>query len=297
MQSEAYYTLFQRIRDHCERNEWFGPDADNPRVHGRYELVYWFDSWDKAPPLDTYGAHVRRMYDPEENANVVVIDRHTDPRRHGFAHPPATEQQLRDTEAALGFPLPPLLRAMYAQLANGGFGPSYGIFGTPCGYSLTDEAGADIVAAYHAKIKGRKVIDLSECEVDLQGDGYLKCPPGTHPARLLRLAYEGCGITYDIHADTSQVFWWLDSNCFELKAASLEDWLDQWLVKAATQSSIESTAAPRDWTLGRVAKLKESSEAHQFDPTLPPNPIAVMGQKLRDIAYGSSPSNSEEEEE
>lgn len=35
-------------------------------------------------------------------------------------YPPATEAQVRATEDALGFPLPPLLRLMYQEVANGG---------------------------------------------------------------------------------------------------------------------------------------------------------------------------------
>ncbi|HZU67023.1 MAG TPA: hypothetical protein VFA09_07060 [Ktedonobacteraceae bacterium] len=44
------------------------------------------------------------------------------PQHHGFAYPPASEEQLCATETALGFLLPPLLRAHYAEVANGGFG-------------------------------------------------------------------------------------------------------------------------------------------------------------------------------
>ncbi len=39
-----------------------------------------------------------------------------------FSCPPATEEQLRITEEQLGFPLPPLLRMMYRDVANGGNG-------------------------------------------------------------------------------------------------------------------------------------------------------------------------------
>lgn len=202
MQDDAFSRLITHIRDHCKRNEWFGPDADNPRSRGRYQLIYGFDSWDKAPPLDTGGAEYRRMYDPRQNANVVVIGRHTDPRRHNFAHPPATEQQLQDTEAALGFPLPPLLRVLYAQLANGGFGPSCGIIGTPGGFSLEVGMGSDIVAAYHSDTMGMRALDLADYEEEMRSQGFVDLPLGTYPTRLLRLAYEGCAITYDIHLDS-----------------------------------------------------------------------------------------------
>ena len=72
------------------------------------------------------------------------------PQRHGFAYPPASEEQLRATEAALGFTLPPVLRALYAEVANGGFGPGAGIQGALGGYgSRADEPARTIVDDYH----------------------------------------------------------------------------------------------------------------------------------------------------
>jgi SMI1 / KNR4 family (SUKH-1) len=41
--------------------------------------------------------------------------------------PPATLEELERAEEALGFALPPLLRRVYGEVANGGFGPGYGL--------------------------------------------------------------------------------------------------------------------------------------------------------------------------
>lgn len=41
--------------------------------------------------------------------------------------PPASDALIHQTEAALGAGLPPLLRRLYAEVANGGFGPGYGL--------------------------------------------------------------------------------------------------------------------------------------------------------------------------
>ena len=41
--------------------------------------------------------------------------------------PPATPQELEEFEASLGFALPLTLRRAYAEVANGGFGPGYGL--------------------------------------------------------------------------------------------------------------------------------------------------------------------------
>jgi hypothetical protein len=43
--------------------------------------------------------------------------------------PPATDAELDDAEASLGFPIPPLLRRLLAEVGNGGFGPAYGLEG------------------------------------------------------------------------------------------------------------------------------------------------------------------------
>lgn len=60
----------------------------------------------------------------------------SDPRT-GFAFPPATEAQLRQTEQRMGYPHPPLLRALYLHVANGGFGPWEGLIGIPGGREAT----------------------------------------------------------------------------------------------------------------------------------------------------------------
>lgn len=46
---------------------------------------------------------------------------------------PTTAAVVQVTERALGLSLPPLLRELYLQVANGGFGPSDGVIGLPGG--------------------------------------------------------------------------------------------------------------------------------------------------------------------
>ncbi len=46
----------------------------------------------------------------------------------------ATESAIEQAERDLGFSIPPLLRACYLQIANGGFGPGYGLVGVAGGY-------------------------------------------------------------------------------------------------------------------------------------------------------------------
>lgn len=64
-----------------------------------------------------YGRHVR---DGVIYADTVVDDLGDEAATPYLRFPPATEEQLRATEERLGFPLPPDLRRLYAEVANGG---------------------------------------------------------------------------------------------------------------------------------------------------------------------------------
>ena len=76
----------------------------------------------------------RQWYGPEGLAVTSEMER-TDARlRHAFFCQKATQEQIQQTEHLLGFALPPLLVALYSALANGGFGPGYGLRGMVGGY-------------------------------------------------------------------------------------------------------------------------------------------------------------------
>ncbi|MFJ6012851.1 SMI1/KNR4 family protein [Streptomyces sp. NPDC092952] len=47
----------------------------------------------------------------------------------GTFPPPAAPKDVVEAEKVIGFPLPPLLRRLYIEVANGGFGPDEGILG------------------------------------------------------------------------------------------------------------------------------------------------------------------------
>ena len=62
--------------------------------------------------------------------------------------PPATAAEVDAAEAALGFSVPQLLRRLYIEIGNGGFGPNYGLEGVP---TISQVPGtADIVALYES---------------------------------------------------------------------------------------------------------------------------------------------------
>jgi hypothetical protein len=61
----------------------------------------------------------------------------------------ASEEALLVTEHLIGFSLPPLLRRIYTEIANGGFGPGYGLIGVAGGF--TDDLGRDITDIFADK--------------------------------------------------------------------------------------------------------------------------------------------------
>jgi hypothetical protein len=61
-------------------------------------------------------------------------------QREGIApYPPASLDAVRWAEAMIGCPLPELLRRLYLEVGNGGFGPGYGLLGLDGG--ATDDLG------------------------------------------------------------------------------------------------------------------------------------------------------------
>src|SRR4051812_39372369 len=65
------------------------------------------------------------------------------------AHQPSpivSEDAWRETEAAIGFCLPPLLFTLFRNVGNGGFGPGYGLRGALGG--ARDDNGWDLVNYY-----------------------------------------------------------------------------------------------------------------------------------------------------
>jgi hypothetical protein len=60
--------------------------------------------------------------------------------------PPANPAEVDAAETALGFAVPQVLRRLYTEVGNGGFGPNYGLEGVP---TIPPVPGhADIVALY-----------------------------------------------------------------------------------------------------------------------------------------------------
>jgi hypothetical protein len=135
--------------------------------------------------------------------------------------PPLGETMVAQAEQILGFQLSGTLRRIYAEVANGGFGPGYGLLGLKDG--ARNESGEDVVALYK---------EFSRNDP--------KDPLWSWPKGLLPVGHLGCGMFCCVDATHSDgpVIWfepnphsdgatWTDS--FIPLAKSTNEWLLAWL--------------------------------------------------------------------
>jgi hypothetical protein len=161
----------------------------------------------------------------------------------GGIHPrnsvrPATAKALQDAEAAIGFKLPDLLRGIYTTVANGGFGPEYGIVGTKAG----------------AKLDGCTLETCCQNMVKLAKEN----PVWRWPRRLLPLANYGCGMWSCVDCEYQKlpmILW--DPNNLDAELAGADARLN-W-----GNSFWDQGLSFRSWLEGWLA------EKHQSEPTWP----------------------------
>ena len=168
-----------------------------------------------------------------------------------FTYPPATEQQVRASEVQLGFSLPPLLRLLYREVANGGNGvvwydeqfPLVGAYGgcpfPPLGWP---DASPWWPGATIGELVSRSGWQLHPCIVDAlrrHPHCYVVCDQ--LPDRFITISFEGPGaavldpvsehiyqIVYegDLPFEDNQTRPVFSLQIYKL---SLEDWLEDWL--------------------------------------------------------------------
>jgi hypothetical protein len=128
--------------------------------------------------------------------------------------PPVSEQAMMNAEARLSFALPPLVRALYTQVADGGYGPGYGVIqlaGNP--YTLVE----------------------SRVRMEME-----TAPQWMWPEGLVELVHWGCHYFSGIdclHPSCPVFFYDHDlavgdaklSDCLFPEAASLVEWFSAWL--------------------------------------------------------------------
>src|SRR5450755_3731848 len=89
---------------------------------------------------------------------------------------PVTREELAQAEAQLGFELPSLLRRVYLEAGNGGFGPGYGLFPL----NSHDRSSDSLVTAY----LGMRLMSPKDIEEQWADEGV---KPSPWPERVLML--------------------------------------------------------------------------------------------------------------
>jgi hypothetical protein len=127
---------------------------------------------------------------------------------------PAAEETISEAERAIGYPIPPLLRRIYREIANGGVGPFGGIEGLPGGYSSDFGDGYSMLRMHAAYL-----------HVELQPD-----EPPPPPVGVLFFCDFGCAMwsLLDCRHPEGQMWWWEEGNRYKLDL-TLREWLSAWL--------------------------------------------------------------------
>jgi hypothetical protein len=126
--------------------------------------------------------------------------------------PPATSAAIAQAESLVGAPLPELLRGLYA-VANGGFGPGYGVLGLREGF----------------------MDDMNRTAVDILAEIPDGLWPGM-PSGLLPVCHWGCAIYSFVHCPSGRMFGW-DPNPVEPdddvpffeQEYTIDTWMEAWL--------------------------------------------------------------------
>lgn len=167
---------------------------------------------DGSPDLASWRWHLRHK------PVAVLVERcsagYADARDQGLLRPlsmppVATAEAIAEAESVIGYSLPRLLRSLYLEVANGGFGPRYGILGVRGG------------------VPGDGVRDLVEVQLDLAADRDPLYPPW-----LISIFTWGCGIWSLVDCrDPAGQMWSFDGNNDTLRQheQTISDWLALWL--------------------------------------------------------------------
>ncbi|CAG0932352.1 hypothetical protein TFLX_02558 [Thermoflexales bacterium] len=183
-----------------------------------------------------------RIQDPKRTTTMNQYS----PRRRGLFSP-ATLSVVEATEKELGFKLPTLLSQLYTQVANGGFGPGYGIYGLEGGYADPIPMPPDEID----RTKGGILTDWYFCyrgtdeqipELDFnffsQGKSTLFIDPEVKPGnwgwfdKLLLISDHGCWQFSCIDCSKPDYpMYYFDGQQCELRPENLtfDEWINNWL--------------------------------------------------------------------
>ncbi|MEU0965040.1 SMI1/KNR4 family protein [Streptomyces sp. NPDC005917] len=135
----------------------------------------------------------------------VLEGRPTSLPKRPTAPAPASQAAVDKVERVVGYPLPPLLRRLYMEVADGGFGPFGGIVGT------TDE---EVLEGYVEYLEGE--LDVDE--------------PPSPPRGVFFFCDFGCAMwaLLDCRHPEGQMWWWEEGDRHKLDL-TFPQWLEAWL--------------------------------------------------------------------
>jgi hypothetical protein len=148
---------------------------------------------------------------------------------------PAPADAVEEAEDLIGCRLPPLLRRLYLEAGNGGFGPGYGILG----------------------LRGGHRDDTRRAALDLYREAHDTYSPhwSFPPASLLPVCYWGCGISSFADCSRTQGPMWgwdpnpgpVDRQALFPQPLTLAGWLDRWVRCQLCQPALVQDPDTRQW--------------------------------------------------
>ncbi len=148
--------------------------------------------------------------------------------------PVAPAEAVEEAESVIGYRLPPLLRRLYLELGNGGFGPGYGILGLRGGHRDIRRTALDWYREAHGT-------------------------PSSHwyflPASLLPVCHWGCAIYSFVDCSQPEGPMWgwdpnpgpVDQQALYREPVAFAEWLSRWLAGKLYQPVLVQDPVTQQW--------------------------------------------------
>lgn len=160
-------------------------------------------------------------------------------RCESFLYPPAPLSEIEQAEVEIGFKLPALIREIFLQVGNGGFGPGYGITGVINGMKIYDFSLVENVKIipeykdYHYQtLKDlERLLDSGEVELAEYQREKRICEAWKDVEQFVWYCYWGCNVTTLVDcANPDLPVYAVDAGDMHLHSSkTLRQWWRDWL--------------------------------------------------------------------
>jgi hypothetical protein len=231
------------------------------------------------------GRLLRQGPDDELTAKANQIERSMTTPAERPLPAPATQEQLADAERRVGFALPPLLRRLYAEVANGGFGPGPGILGVTGGWKNDH---AKTIEDLHAEMleavqeNGSWIWPAGLLPIADHDGVYVCVDASARPHRIVEFDFE------ELDEEGRDGGW---SRAFSDASPSFEAWLTDWL---ARPTAAEREASRQEELKSTMTSVPEVTRAYWASMTPEQRaehglPETGWGRALFGDAWGDDP--------